>query len=78
MKNLDAKAAVNKGWEKLETVPAWDFVKSQDKKVVILEALRDQQKVHSATLMDICHVKDTESDPNYRSIQAESCFGEIL
>ena len=50
MKISDAKAAVEKEWKKLETIPAWEQVKS--KKEVILEAQRDKKKVHFATLMD--------------------------
>ena len=34
----DAKAAVDKEWKELETIPAWDLVKLKSKKEVILEA----------------------------------------
>ena len=50
VKNPDAKAAVEK-------------VKS--KKKVILEAQRDKRKVHFATLMDICHLRNAELEPKY-------------
>ena len=36
---------------------------SREKKEVILEAQRDKKKVHFATLMDICHLKNAELDP---------------
>ena len=32
MKIPDAKAAVDKEWKKLETIPAWDVKKSQEQK----------------------------------------------
>ena len=50
MKIPDAIAAVDKEWKKLETTPAW-------------EAQRDKKKVHFATLMDICHIKNAELEP---------------
>ena len=37
MKILDAKAAVDKEWKKLETIPAWQLEK-KSKKEVTLEA----------------------------------------
>ena len=60
MKIPDAKAAVDKEWEKFETIPAWQLVKVKSKRGTILEAQRDKKKVHFATLMDICHLKNAE------------------
>ena len=57
MKILDAQAAVDKEWKKLETIPAWQLGKVKSKKEVILEAPRDNKKVHFAKLMEICHLK---------------------
>ena len=33
--------------------------------MVILEAQRDKKKVHFATLMDICHLKNAELEPKF-------------
>ena len=64
MQILDAKAAVDKEWKKLETIPAWDLGKVKSKKEVILEAQRDKKKVHFASLMEICHLKkNAELEP---------------
>ena len=63
---ISAKAAVDKEWKKLETIPAWQLEKVKSKKEVILEAQRDKKKVHSATLMDICHLKNAELEPNFQ------------
>ena len=63
MKILDAKAEVDKEWKKLKTIPAWRLEKVKSKKEVILEAQRDKKKVHFATWMDICHLKNTELEP---------------
>ena len=43
-------------------------VKVKSKKEVVLEAQREEKKVHFATLMDICHIKKEESEPTVRSI----------
>ena len=44
MKIPDAKAAVDKEWKKLETVPAWQLDNVKSKKEVILEAQRDKKR----------------------------------
>ena len=61
MKTLDAKAAVDMEWKKLETIPAWQLDKVKNNMGCYLEAQRD--KKHFATLMDICHVKNAELEP---------------
>ena len=60
-KNLVEKAAVDKEWNKLETIPVWNVDKMRSKKEVILEAQKDNKKVHFATLMDVCHLKKMRS-----------------
>ena len=46
--------------EKLKTIPAWKLEKVRSKKEIVLEAQRDKRKVHFASLMDICHLKNAE------------------
>ena len=58
MKIPAAKAAVNKEWEKLEKIPAWNIAKVRNKSDVIDEARKDGRKVHFASLMDLCHLKN--------------------
>ena len=53
MKIPAAKAAVDKEWEKLEKIPAWDLTKVKSKKQVIDEARTSGATVHFASLMDI-------------------------
>ena len=55
MKIPAAKAAVDKEWEKLEKIPAWNLTKVRSKKEVIDEARTKGEKVHLASLMDTCH-----------------------
>ena len=49
--------------KKLETIPVWDLGMVNSKEEVILESHRDNKKVHFATLMDICHLKNAELEP---------------
>ena len=58
MKIPAAKAAVDKEWEKLEKISAWNLAKVKSKKKVIDEARTKGVKVHFASLMDICHLKN--------------------
>ena len=44
MKIQDAKVAVNKEWEKLEKIPAWQMDKVKSKKDVIVEAQKEERK----------------------------------
>ena len=44
MKIPDAKAAVEKEWEKLEKIPAWQLTKVRNKNEVIAEARNEGQK----------------------------------
>ena len=67
----DAKAAVDKEWEKLERLPAWQVTKVKSKKEVIEKAhkegrtiekaQKEGRTVHFAALMDSCHLKKTRS-----------------
>ena len=55
MKIPAAKAAVDKEWEKLEKISAWNKTRVRNKSEVIDEARIEGRKVHFASLMDICH-----------------------
>ena len=44
IKICEAKAAVDKEWKKLETIPAWKLEKVRSKKEVIPEAQRNTKK----------------------------------
>ena len=60
MKIPAAKAAVDKEWEKLEKISAWNLTKVRSKKEVIDEARTSGATVHFASLMDICHLKNAK------------------
>ena len=64
-----AKAAVHKEWEKLEKMSAWNVTKVRSKKEVIDEARTQGAKVHFASLMDICHLKNAELEAKHQKYQ---------
>ena len=64
--NPAAKAAVDQEWEKLEKIQAWDLTKVRGKKEVIDEARTKGEKIHCASLMDICHLKNAELETKHQ------------
>ena len=65
-----AKAAVDKEWEKL---PAWKMTKVRRESEVIDEARTKNAKVHFASLMDICHLKNAELETEHKK-----CKGGVV
>ena len=61
-----AKAAVDKEWEKLEKISAWNLAKVKSKKKVIDEARTSGPTVHFASSMDICHLKNAELEAKHQ------------
>ena len=66
MKIPAAKAAVDKEWEKMEKISAWNLTKVKSKKEVIDEARTSGATVHFASLVDICHLKNAELDAKHQ------------
>ena len=79
MKIPAAKAAVDKEWEKLEKIPAWDLTKVRSKSEVIDEAKTKGAKVHFASLMDICRIKNAELEAKHQKYKGRVVFrGDIV
>ena len=66
MKIPAAKAAVDKEWEKLEKIPAWDLTEVRSKSEVIDEARTKGRTVHFPSLMEICHLKNAELETKHQ------------
>ena len=66
MKIPATKAAVDKEWEKLEKTPAWDLPNVRSKSEVIDEARTKGAKVHFASLIDSCHLKNAELETKHQ------------
>ena len=78
MKIPDAKAAVEKECENLEKIPAWQLTKVKNKSEVIAEARNKGRTVHFASLMDLCHLKNSELEPQFQIYKGRVVFrGDI-
>ena len=79
MKIPAAKAAVDREWEKLEKIPAGDLTKVRNKSEVIDEATTSGAKVHFASLMDICHLKNAELETKHQKYEGRVVLrGDIV
>ena len=79
MENPAAKAAVDKEWEKLEKIPAWNLTKVRSKKEVIDEARTSGATVHFAPLMDACHLKNAELEAKHQKYKGRVVLrGDIV
>ena len=79
MKIPAAKAAVDKGWEKLEKISAWNLTKVRSEKEGIDDARTSGAKVHFASLMDICHLKNAELEAKHQKYKGRVVLrGDIV
>ena len=79
MKIPAPKAAVDKEWEKMEKISAWNLTKIKSKKQVIDEARTTGTKVHFALLMDICHLKNAELEAKHQKYKGRVVLrGDIV
>ena len=79
MKILAAKAAVDKEWEKLQKISAWNLTKVKSKEEVIEEARMSCATVHFASLMDICHLKNAELEAKHQKYKGRVVLrGDIV
>ena len=79
MKIPAAKAALDKEWEKLEKIPAWNLTKVRSKKEVIDEARTKGAKVHFPSRMDICHLKNAELETKQKNYKGRVVLrGDIV
>ena len=74
-----AKAAVDKEWEKLEKIPAWNLTKVRSKKEVIEEARASGATFHFASLMDMSHLKNAELEAKHQKYKGRVVLrGDIV
>ena len=74
MKIPTAKTAVDKEWEKLEKIPAWNLTKVRSKSEVIDEARTKGAKVHFASLMDNLSFRECRIGDKAPKVQRSSCI----
>ena len=79
MKIPAAKAALDKEWEKLEKISAWNLTKVRNKSEVIDEARMSGVTFHFASLMDICHLKNAELEVKHQKYKGRVVLcGDIV
>ena len=79
MKIPDARAAVDKEWKKVETIPAWDVEESQEQEGGYSGSTKRQKRAHFASLMDICHLKNAELEPKLQKYKGRVVLrGDIV
>ena len=79
MKIPTAKAAVDKEWEKLEKISAWNLTKVRRKSEVIDEARTSGATVHFASLMDICYLENVELEVKHQKYEGRVVLrGDIV
>ena len=79
MKIPAAKAAVDKEWEKLEKISAWNLTKVKSKKKVIDEARTTGATVHFASLKDTCHLKNAKLEAEHHNYKGRVVLrGDIV
>ena len=50
----------------MEKIPAWQLTKVKNKSEVIADARNKGRTVHFASLMDLCHLKNSELEPQFQ------------
>ena len=75
----DAKAGLEKECGKMEKILAWQVTKVRNKKEVIEEARNEGKTVHFASLMDLCHLKNSELEPQHQKYKCRVVLrGDIV
>ena len=70
---------MDKEWEKLEKIPAWNLTKFKNKSEMIYEARTKGAKDHFASLMDICHLKNAELEAKHQKYKCRVVLrGDIV
>ena len=83
--NTRSRSCSGEKLEKLKKIPAWQLAKVRNKNEVIAEARNEGRTVHFASLMDLCHLKNSELEPQLqkykgrvvpRGDHATGCVGQ--
>ena len=56
-----------------KNILARQLMKVRNKNEVIAEARNKGRKVHFVSLMDLCHLKNSELDPQFQKYERSSC-----
>ena len=65
--------------EYLKKIAAWQLTKVRNKSEVIDEARKKGHAVHFAALMDLCHLENSELEPQFQKYQGRVVLrGDIV
>merc|ERR1711963_357674 len=79
MKIKKAREALEAEWSKLEKRKAWDITRVQPKAKVIADAKAANRPVHFGSLMDLCHIKNSQMGKEFWSYKGRIVFrGDIV
>ena len=67
-----------KNEKKLEKIPAWQLTKIRNKREVIDEARNEGKTVQFASLMDICHLKSSELEPQFQKYKGRVVLRGVI
>ena len=79
--NSGSKGSSGKRIGKLEKIPAWQLTKVRNKKEVIDidEARNKGRNIHFASLMDLCHLKNSRVEPRFQKYKGRVVLrGDIV
>ena len=66
-------------WRKLEKIPEWQLTKVRNKKELIEKARNKSRKVHFASLVDLCHLKNSGLELQYQKYKGRVVLrGDIV
>ena len=75
----EAREALEAEWAKLEAKKAWDITKVRPKAEVIREAKATGRTIHFGSLMDLCHLKNSQLGEEFWSYKGRIAFrGDIV
>ena len=79
LSNENTICECSSGWRmgKIEKIPAWQLTKVRNKKEVIDEARNKGRKVHFASLMDLCHLKNSELEAPISKTSKVELYSEV-
>ena len=66
MKLTRCKGSSGERMGKLKQIPAWQLTKVRNENEVIAEARNKGKTVHFASLMDLCHLENSELEPQFQ------------
>ena len=73
------KGSSGKRKGKIQKIPAWQLTKVRNKKEVIAEARNEGKKVHFSSSTDLCHLKNSQLEPQFQKYKGRVVLrGDIV